>query len=49
MPLPRTTKERRMRESLDVFDFELSPDEMALEDGLEGIGGYEFDPDTAES
>lgn len=49
VPLPRTTKERRMRESLDVFDFELSPDEMALVDGLEGIGGYEFDPDTAES
>jgi diketogulonate reductase-like aldo/keto reductase len=27
--IPRTTRESRARENFDVFDFELSPEEMA--------------------
>lgn len=47
--LPRTTKVSRMQESLDIFDFALSDEDMERIDELKSIGGYEFDPDTAQS
>lgn len=49
VPIPRTTKVSRMQESLDIFDFALSDEDMERIDELKSIGGYEFDPDTAQS
>jgi 2,5-diketo-D-gluconate reductase A len=38
VPLPRSTKAERIAENADVFDFELSDDEMAVIAGLERPG-----------
>ena len=44
-PLPKSVTESRIRENLDVFDFELSLEEMQIIDGLKGIGKESRDPD----
>ena len=48
-PLPKTTHEDRMASNMQVFDFELSKEEMAAIDSIPYCGGMHFDPDTAQS
>lgn len=48
-PLPKSTRPERMQENLKVFDFELTPQDMASIDALPYCGGMHFDPDTAQS
>lgn len=49
VPLPKSTHVERMKQNIDVFDFELSADELVAIDALPPIGGMMFDPDTARS
>lgn len=48
-PLPKTTHSERMAANLQVFDFELTSDDMAAIDAVPYCGGMRFDPDTAQS
>lgn len=43
-PIPKTTDPQRMRENLDVFGFELSAEEVAAIDTLNGTGAPAMDP-----
>ena len=55
--IPKTASEKRAAENLDIFDFELTPDEMARIHGLAHPGGrigdwidpaFEWDQDTSQ-
>tara|TARA_R110002012_G_scaffold62590_1_gene164637 strand:+ start:17124 stop:17930 length:807 start_codon:yes stop_codon:yes gene_type:complete len=46
VPLTRTTKPTRVAENIAIFDFVLSPDEMALVDGLARKGGRILSPNN---
>ncbi len=43
VPVPKSSNEQRMRENLDVFSFELSPDEMRRLSSLDAGGGVDSD------
>ena len=43
--IPRTSKVERLKENLDIFDFELTDDEMRLVDAIPYCGGLGIDPD----
>lgn len=43
--IPKSTNSVRLRQNIDVFDFELSSDEMGVIDGIEYCGGIGIDPD----
>ncbi|MGH7539799.1 MAG: aldo/keto reductase [Gemmatimonadota bacterium] len=45
VPIPKTSRPERLAENLDVFDFELSDDEIASIDPLDGRGHPITDPD----
>lgn len=48
VPLPKSVHSERIQQNSDLFDFELSPEDMAVIDGLHGVAGLAKDPDTRE-
>lgn len=46
LPLPKSVTESRIKENADVFDFELSEEDVQVISNLKGCCGYSFDPDT---
>ena len=46
LPLPKSVHADRIKENLDVFDFELEDSDVKLIADLKGCVGYESDPDT---
>ncbi len=45
LPLPKTATPSRVEENADIFDFELSKEDMKQIDGLEGQAGSMWNPD----
>ena len=48
IPLPKSADPTHMRQNTEIFDFGISPEDMALIDALPYIGGSGMDPDTVE-
>ncbi len=46
IPLPKSVHEDRIKENIDVFDFEIAPGDMAKLDAFDGIGRIGRDPDN---
>ena len=46
--IPKTTNIERMRENLDIFDFNLNESEMKIIDNISYCGGIGIDPDEVE-
>ncbi|MBN1778477.1 MAG: aldo/keto reductase [Clostridiales bacterium] len=46
LPLPKSTHPARIKENLQVFDFELTDSDVRLIADLKGAAGYSSDPDT---
>lgn len=47
LPLPKSVHAERIQQNTEVFDFELSADDMKTIDGFHGQAGAPTDPDTA--
>ncbi|WP_125761273.1 aldo/keto reductase [Companilactobacillus hulinensis] len=47
LPLPKSVHADRIKENGQIFDFEISSDDMKTIDGLHGLAGVATDPDTA--
>ncbi len=47
LPLPKSVSEARIRENAEVFDFELSVQDVQVVSDLKGCCGYSQNPDTA--
>ncbi|KAB8298444.1 aldo/keto reductase [Bifidobacterium apri] len=48
LPLPKSVHADRMRANIDVFDFELTDEDMHVIDGLRDLGGSCSDPDAVD-
>lgn len=48
LPLPKSVHVDRIRQNMDLFDFELSDDEMKEISSLSGLGGQCADPDDVD-
>jgi diketogulonate reductase-like aldo/keto reductase len=46
IPLPKSSSAERIKENADVFDFELSAEEMTAIDAIEDRENWSKDPDT---
>lgn len=46
LPLPKSVTPARIKENVEVFDFELSADDVQLIADLKGVVGYSANPDT---
>jgi diketogulonate reductase-like aldo/keto reductase len=46
LPLPKSVTPQRIKENAEVFDFELSPQDVQAIASLKGCCGYSADPDT---
>lgn len=46
LPLPKSVTPARIKENAEVFDFELSADDIQLIADLKGVVGYSADPDA---
>ena len=46
LPLPKSSHPARIKENMQVFDFELSDADVSLIAGLTGAAGLSSDPDT---
>ena len=46
--IPRTSNKERLKENIDLWDFELSQEEMSILDDIPYCGGLGIDPDTTE-
>jgi diketogulonate reductase-like aldo/keto reductase len=45
LPLPKSANSERIKENSEVFDFELSQEDVKAIAGLKGVCGYSSDPD----
>jgi len=45
LPLPKSVHADRIQQNTELFDFELSEDDMQTIDGLHGVAGLANDPD----
>ena len=46
LPLPKSVTQSRIKENTDIFNFELSKDDVQVISNLKGCCGYAGDPDT---
>ena len=46
--IPKTTHIKRLKENLDVFDFSLTPDEIAAIDTININSRLRYDPDNCD-